>query len=683
MEMIFIMANRSTLLALAYIKESDNPLHVFCNLILYCLSLSPQSQLRHDELKDKMVEQFGLTVPNHIIDSCIRYLSNHKSIEKLKNGAGYRLIESKFDVKQFESEKNIIAYNENLLIDDIIKYVDCKFNIKWDRAEAYKNLSDLILNEKTTTDIVEDTFNDESMKDVKYITPTWYVKKYIIDLLENRDSECYRYFLSVFHGTLVLRGLFQTNDYNQDKMQKFKGTEFYFDTKILLRILGFSLPYLCETAKELLSLITNEYDGKIGVFRHVIREVQSVISFAESDMKTKGYVENFEFDYFQKENKYTADDFRIARGSVEDRLKNEFGFIVMDDIDWNDKKTCSYYIDEIKFGGFLKKRNPSWKERTIQNDVRSILTINIKRCGDYSVYFGGKKKLPVFVTNNSKLVLDTKLYLDENIENDSYVAPWSYNKLPLITDVNLMCRLWLTSKYKGKMTLSMAKSAFLFQQSDAAFYERIKLTYQEVKEKHNLNVVDLDHERFEKLKEKIIDKTNGNLDEIDDEIVAISFDELADRKSYEKDNKIKKMSEEFDIAKKSLTEMELNYIESCAKRYSKKLNILKRIFMKIIANLPTIVAVIGILLIWTIDYLNTKQVFSWNKAIGIIPLIATIVFEIIDKKILSESLIDKLSNKYRKRCIKKYIEKIKKQLSAKEKQYEGEIIKLCIENINI
>ena len=130
-----------------------------------------------------MKDVFGLSVPNFIIDSCVKYLLKQKAVEKLPNGAGYRLLDSKFDVEQFETEKEMISYNENLLIDELITYVSNKFDLSWSRDEAYKNLSDLILNEKTTTDIVEDIFVDDASKDLKYIQPTWYVKKYIIELL--------------------------------------------------------------------------------------------------------------------------------------------------------------------------------------------------------------------------------------------------------------------------------------------------------------------------------------------------------------------------------------------------------------------------------------------------------------------------------------------------------------------
>lgn len=680
MEGIFEMANCNTLLALAYIRESDNPLRVFCNLILYCLSISSEQKLRHDELKGKMKDVFGLSVPNFIIDSCVKYLLKQKAIEKLPNGAGYRLLDSKFDVEQFETEKKMISYNENLLIDELITYVSNKFDLSWSRDEAYKNLSDLILNEKTTTDIVEDIFVDDASKDLKYIQPTWYVKKYIIELLEQRSGASYEYFLNVFNGTLVLKGLLQTNDYNQDKEQKFRGTTFYFDTKILLRILGFSLPYLCETTKELLNLITKEYGGKIGVFSHVISEIRSAIAYAENDMNTKGYVDNFEFDYFQRENQYSAEDFRIAKESVEDRLKNEFGFVIIDDIDWNAQKTSRYYFDEEKLTAFLKDKNSGWKSGAIRNDVRSVLYVNIAREGDYTAYFGGKRKLPVIVTSNTKLFFDLKNYANENLDNDNFIAPWTHNKLPVITDSNLMSRLWLTSKCKDEITLSLAKAAFLFQQSDAAFYEKIKSTYKAVQEKHSYNIVDLDHERFEKLKEEIIDKTNGNLEEIDENVVATSFEELANRVSEEKDKTIKVLSEGNESVQKSLNDMEKDYIESCARHFSNKVNFFSKTVMFIIKNSPTIVALLGIIAIWVIDYRITAKLLNSHKLFSFIPLGLALIFEFVDKKVLSDSLIAKLCDKYKNCCKKQYISNIKKKLSEKERRFEDEIIECSIKN---
>ena len=184
-------------------------------------------------------------------------------------------------------------------------------------------------------------------------------------MLQKSHGAEYQYFINVFNGVLVLIGLTQTNDYNQDKQQKFKGTRFFFDTKILLRILGFTFPYLKESATELATLITKEYEGEICVYRHVIDEIKHAINLARIDIEKYGYIKNREFDYYQKETDYSADDFKIAIDSVEERISKELGFTIVDDFDWNDIKSKINCLDTEALLQFIIGRNPDWSKTAI------------------------------------------------------------------------------------------------------------------------------------------------------------------------------------------------------------------------------------------------------------------------------------------------------------------------------
>lgn len=53
---IFDMKNQNSLISLAYIKVSDNPLRVFCNYILYLLMKEPGHAMRADLLKDQLLQ---------------------------------------------------------------------------------------------------------------------------------------------------------------------------------------------------------------------------------------------------------------------------------------------------------------------------------------------------------------------------------------------------------------------------------------------------------------------------------------------------------------------------------------------------------------------------------------------------------------------------------------------------
>ena len=64
----------NTNIALAYINEMQNPLRVFCNLLIYVLYKDVNNSLRIDEVKDAILKEFGLRVPSHIIKACAKIL---------------------------------------------------------------------------------------------------------------------------------------------------------------------------------------------------------------------------------------------------------------------------------------------------------------------------------------------------------------------------------------------------------------------------------------------------------------------------------------------------------------------------------------------------------------------------------------------------------------------------------
>ena len=95
---IFDMKNQNSLISLAYIKVSDNPLYVFCHYILYILLKEPTHELRADILKERLLAKFGLNMPQQLINNCIRLLEQRAEVVRLPHGGGYRISETDFDL---------------------------------------------------------------------------------------------------------------------------------------------------------------------------------------------------------------------------------------------------------------------------------------------------------------------------------------------------------------------------------------------------------------------------------------------------------------------------------------------------------------------------------------------------------------------------------------------------------
>lgn len=73
-----------------------------------------------------------------------------------------------------------------------------------------------------------------------YISPSFYIGRYVDFIQRQTDSVEKTYLEEIIYGMMVLQGIRQTGDYQQNRQQKFKGTVFYLDTKLVLRALGFS-----------------------------------------------------------------------------------------------------------------------------------------------------------------------------------------------------------------------------------------------------------------------------------------------------------------------------------------------------------------------------------------------------------------------------------------------------------
>lgn len=102
----------NTLIALAYVKETENPMEVFCNYILIRLLKAPEKKMRHDELCCGIEEMFGIKMPHHMIKMFCRILEKQKKICKLSQGAGYLCLDDKFDLHAFEEKRtNCIKRN--------------------------------------------------------------------------------------------------------------------------------------------------------------------------------------------------------------------------------------------------------------------------------------------------------------------------------------------------------------------------------------------------------------------------------------------------------------------------------------------------------------------------------------------------------------------------------------------
>lgn len=683
MEMID-MNNTNALVALAYIKINDNPLKVFCNLILYTLVTSATGSLRGDELKEAINEKFGLDMPQNLIKNCANLLRKNSQIKFLPNGAGYSIDKANFNDIEFESNMDKLKQQETKFLQSMIDFVLTKYAIEWTLDDAKKYLTYFLDSEGNGAKIF---LNNELPDENQEVHPSWYIGRYVSEIQKQRekgwDNHEALFLKDIINGLMIYQGIFYTNDYQQDKNQKFKDTVFYFDTKLVLRLLGYSYAEQVISTKELYNLITKDYNGKVGVFNQTINEVENIMEKAGEKYKKRQIINNPEIRAFIEMNKTEASILSELSFSIRGRLEKEFNIVIDADIDWNKINSRNNNINFDDIVDFIVKKN-NWNRKSVKNDVEIISRINILRDGDYTVCYGGKKKLPIFITSNVELVNSFKSYVKN--ETNKNVDVWNTKYLPIVSDTMLLFRLWVpcANKYSNLPALTLSRYAYAAQNPNSQFFNNLREKAKSYGDTKKIDFIDIDEVRKRQLEDILIVKSHGVSNKIDDEMIAMSLEELIKRNelflraqndflnSYV-ENETKKLRTQQDEINRLYAEKFINKIgfKKLLITLSQGWWILSTIF--IISVLSIIDFYIGI---------NDFTPFLTAFTPSIIELILTLLDKYTEKRDLQNFLVKK-SVRY---VWRKYAESIKIELSKKPNLNTNDIkriLEYCLEHTSI
>lgn len=670
------MKNPNVLVALAYLKTNDNPLYVFSRYILYALRTAPKLSLRADELRERLDKVFGLPMPQQMINTCARLLSKEGAIRILPDGGGYAANNEQFNVNEFEESIRRLREQEEIVLDKLAKFVEDKYGIRWTREEAKDNLSRFLDEEGNGTRLF---INEPLEMDVKRVSPSWYVGRYITSVQQAGDSLEKKYLEEIVNGMMIYEGVYQTNDYVQDKNQKFKGTTFYFDTKLILRILGYSWEAQVTSARELVTLITKEYGGKVGLFPQTLTEVKKALFRAGEN--PKGIVD-FELQTYAKLNPTGASLMCEASTAVQARLASEFGIRLAPDIDWDSKKAKENTIAIEEITDFIQGKHEHWRRGTIEYDVEIINQINILRNGDYSARFGGQKKLPVFITTNASLVYTFKDYVTDCLERDA-TTKWRTQALPIITDNMILFRLWtpVANRYSKLPALTLARCAYAAQNPSTQYFAELKKRTLEYQNEKGVDLIDLSEVRRQQLEDILVTRTEGDADQLTPDLVATSVDELIKMQNISLHEKVENLTGRVETGEQRIAELDSGIVRLLSKPHINKLGALRIPIW--IAKVWWLIAT-GILFFIT-NYLVEQlgQNIAIPYAVAALPTIAHIILcaadKIFDRKDL-HSFITKWAVQY---AWRRYADGIIAELEEEYRGYKDAVLQYCRNNTRV
>ena len=671
------MQNKNILITVAYVSENaNNPYAVFCEYIKYVLFSNSSESMTLLQIQSEVENEFGIRIPHNVLVKCLRIIEKHGNIRQ-KNHVIHRVGE--YSTEEFENRRNEYREIEQKLIEKLVQHV-AKYNKNWTIEYAREQLIKVLNTDGIAHDIflrpkkalednngisntAENDFSETNV-DGPLFADEFFVGQFINEAL-NEQNVYGNYLQRICEGLMLCVGAYQLpSDGEEMVFPPIKNTSFFFDTRLLLRCLGCAGKAAVTAVGELVGLI-QEAGGKIYYFPQTLEEMKFALDEAIKSLSSGQLPCDEEMRLYAATVKNKSTILALKKATLGDELAKR-GICLRQLTDYSSEDCIKWGFDRYDLEQYMRENLP-WQSKTIENDAMSIWEVHMARRGNYSEYCGTKDRLPVFVTSNSRLISIVLNYRN-NREGLKNISQWKENRLPVITDIRLTCRLWSPSVQGKKLSLlRIAANAVAAQKPTRLYLNKIRELAVQLKEQvpqySNLYLPEFFDDRITEL---VLEKTNGEAEAFNVGTLASSISEIAEMSSKEKDDTILKISQERDKLSSNFDAQTKGIIDGAVESNINHLG-LAGIILRLVLCWPVVA---------TMVLTAISAIISTIVGDGRVLLVAlTPVFVAVIEKVLTSKFVLKWLLDFAYPRAERYIEKlVLKRLRENELRYKEEII---------
>ena len=261
----------------------------------------------------------------------------------------------------------------------------------------------------------------------------YYIGRYIFDNKKDNTIE-YRDILDLVKGYFLKTVVYLQPENGNLLSVNYRNVDFYYDTPILLNILG----YQSEEEKKAANLLHEQLKkqkANFCFFYHAETEMKNILSAYQHSLRSGEYTGRTLEGLDRK--KYTVSGVERLKDNWKSQLKNTFQIIEKNipayTVKENGTVDESEVLDEKELIASIRKRAKSYKQENIERDVDSILAIH--RLRNNYVCENIENARAIFVTNNFDLANSVNYYYKRNVNKKAF---------PLVlTSAELSAMLWV------------------------------------------------------------------------------------------------------------------------------------------------------------------------------------------------------------------------------------------------
>lgn len=466
------MENPNALIAMAQVAQNaNNPYTTFCEYIKYCIFANISNTMTLSEIREAVGKEFGLFMPHNVLNKCLSFIQNAGTIAFEDHQISRK---GSFDTEQFERERESYRATESAIIQALIQYA-AKYSREWTAEYARELLIktldrnglayDIFLHEKASiTGVSQPVMSTQEMEELlpddeevesddttnqPLFTDSYFVGKFIEEILSHESIQR-DYLKKICEGLMLCVGTYQLPTTGTTiSFPQIAGTSFFFDTKLLLRFIGCASEAAVAAANELVALIQNA-GGNIYYYPQTLEEMEHAFDKAIKSL-TNGYApRDEEMRLYAARIKNSAAVVAAKNANLKNELARAKIYLIPHET-YSDNERIRFGFDQSDLQQYMRINLP-WDTQVIDNDALAIWETHMRRQGNYSEYCGTGARLPVFVTTNSRLI-GIALKYREDRQHLTTIYGWRQNRLPVITDIRLTCRLWSPAAHSERISL--------------------------------------------------------------------------------------------------------------------------------------------------------------------------------------------------------------------------------------
>ena len=690
------MKNQNALISMAIVSQNaNNPYSVFCEYLKYCIFVNTSDVMSITDIRTAVSNEFGIFIPYNIAIKCLSIIVDEGIIEYSDHQVRRT---GEYNIDLFNRERDAYRKTETELIDALVGYV-AQYGLDWSFQFARDQLIrvldknglayDIFIHDKQNCsenaqpDICaedinellpdEDAIEEDNEEAHQLYSDSQFVGRFIEQVL-SEDSVYKEYIHRICEGLMLCVGVYQLPSAGtQAAIPQIRNTGFYFDTRLLLRFLGCAGKAAVEGAKELVSLIQSK-GGLIYYYPQTLEEMERAFDEAIQYL-TNGYPpKDEEMRLYALQIKNNVTIMRSKRASLKDELAQSKIYIRSHDT-FSDADRLRFGFD-IKDLQLFMRKNLRWDQQTIENDAFSLWETHMRRQGNYSEYCGSQLQLPVFVTTNSRLIGIALEYRNER-QSINAIHGWKHNRLPVITDIRLACRLWVPSEQSSRLSLLLlTANAVAAQRPTRRYLDTVRnLAIEIEKTVPEYSGIPLPAFFEDNVTDALLEKTMGAEEKLNLGTFASSLEELSEWRAKEQEEVTNQVRTERDEKAEKLALQTKNIIDGAVESNKNKLGLVG-VKLELILLWPLIVTA----LFAGVGALLSLIIGSWSiLLIMFLPILA----KIIELICASNYIAKKILKRYLQKAEIKFKNRVLKKLRPVELAYQDEIFRRVKEETSL